>query len=730
MRFALPLLLLAACSSSAAPPVEDRDADLPIYRDPTQPIETRVEDLLGRMTLDEKIGQMTMSDRRWGYVEPETVNVLGLGGVISGGDSAPEVNTPAGWADTIDAYQNGALTTRLGIPIFYGTDAVHGHALMVGSTVFPHNVNLGATRDPELARRVGEAAGAEIAATGVTWAFAPVVAVTRDDHWGRVYESFGEKPELPTMMTPIIDGLQSSRLLATAKHYVGDGGTLGGDDQGDTVLSEAELRALHLPPFIAAIEHDVGAIMASYSKWNGVLLHTHRYLITDVLKGELGFTGIVVTDWNGAELIDGAYGYSAVDVRAGIDAGIDVFMVIESYYAFIHVLRGEVQAGNIPVARIDASVRRILRKKLELGLFEQPYIDRSHFADIGSPAHRAIAREAVQKSVVVLKNDGVLPIGKSARIFVAGKNADDLGHQMGGWTVTWQGGSGPTTPGTTILAGIREHAADVTFSASGDGFDATYDVAVAVIGEAPYAEYEGDREDDLRLDAVDQALLQKLAATEVPLVVVLVSGRPLDVSAELAAMDAFVPVFLPGSEGGGVADVLFAQVAPTGKLPLTWMQSAAQQPINDGDGQTPRFPFGAGLTYPAVSRKAHDTIRAESFDGQQGTQLEPCHEAGCGQNVGWIAPGDFLYYDDVEFSGEARFLARIASGASSGAIELRLDSLDGPLVATLPVSPTGGWTAWTTRTTSTSSPAGRHRLYLRFVGPGGDFVNLSWFRFE
>jgi beta-glucosidase len=714
-----------------------RDADVPLYRDPSQPVDVRVEDLLARMTLEEKLGQMTMSDRRWGYVTPAIVTELGLGGVLSGGDSAPDDNTPAGWADTIDGFQGGALATRLGIPILYGTDAVHGHALAYGTTVFPHNLGLGATRDPELVERIGQIAGAELAATGVDWTFAPCVAVTRDDHWGRVYESFGEVPEIPSMMTSVVTGIQSQGVLATAKHFVGDGGTVGGDDQGDTVLSEAELRALHLPPFVAAIERGVAAIMVSYSSWNGARLHAHRYLVNDVLKGELGFAGIVVTDWNGLELLDGDYGYSADDVRAGLEAGIDMFMVIESYRQFLAVLRAEVLAGRVPMARIDEANRRILRAKLALGLFERPYTDRSKLATIGSPAHRAVAREAVQKSVVVLKNEGgVLPLARGAKLFVAGKNADDVGHQSGGWTVTWQGGSGPTTPGTSILAGFRELAADVTFSETGDGLDASYDVAVAVIGETPYAEYEGDREDDLRLDAVDRALLTRLAATGVPLVVVLVHGRPLDVSAELPSMDALVTAWLPGSEGGGVADVLFAKVSPTGTLPITWMQSAAQQPINAGDGQVPLFPLGAGLTYPAVpgddlppGKKARDTIRAEHFDGQHGTQTEACDEPGCGQNVGWIAPGDFLHYDDLEFAGETSFSLRLASGASSGVVELRLDALDGPLLATLPVAPTGGWTSWTTRTVAIPSTSGRHRLYLRFTGPGGDFVNVMWFRF-
>ncbi|RYG84126.1 glycoside hydrolase family 3 protein, partial [bacterium] len=391
------------------------------------------------MSLDDKLGQMTQPDR--GYrdprLSPAAVTELRIGSMLSGGDSGPTPSTAEAWADMYDTYQRAALATPLGIPLLYAVDAVHGHANVYGATVFPHNIGLGASRDPELAERVGHATAEEIAATGLDWTFAPCVAVTRDDHWGRVYESFGEIPEVPTSMTRLITGLQGASLgatpisiMATAKHFIGDGGTKGGDDQGDTLVTEAELRELHLPPFRAAVERGVGAIMASYSSWNGQKMHGHKYLITDVLKGELGFKGVVVTDWDGIELLDGAYGFSPDDVRTSVNAGVDVFMITEQYRNFLALLRAEVEAGRVPMARIDDANRRILTKKFEMGLFERPLADRSTLGTVGSKAHRAIAREAVQKSQVVLKNEGVLPISRSAsKVFVAGKIADNVGYQ-------------------------------------------------------------------------------------------------------------------------------------------------------------------------------------------------------------------------------------------------------------------------------------------------------------
>jgi beta-glucosidase len=447
--------------------------------------------------------------------------------------------------------------------------------------------------------------------TGVDWDFAPCLCVARSDRWGRTYESFGETPALPTAMTTLVTGLQGASppesladpgsVLATAKHYLGDGGTEGGEDQGDTQLSEDELRAVHLPPFEEAVARGVGAVMISYSSFNGEKLHGHDHLINDVLKGELGFDGFVVSDWAGVDQLDGAEGFTAEEVRTAVNAGIDMVMVPHDYAAFTEMLTAEVEAGRVPMERIDDANRRILTKKFELGLFENPYTDRSFTSTVGSAEHRELAREAVAASQVLLKNDrATLPLAASQRVFVAGKNADDIGNQSGGWTISWQGESGDITEGTTILEGIQAAAADpsqVVYDREGEGIDGSYDVAVAVVGETPYAEGEGDRPGAMGLDEEDLATLDRLQAAGVPLVVVLVSGRPLDIAAELDGWDALLAAWLPGTEGAGVADVLYGDHAPTGALPVSWMTSADQQPVNDGDGKEPLFPYGYGLTY-------------------------------------------------------------------------------------------------------------------------------------
>jgi beta-glucosidase len=576
----------------------------PAYKDSWRPVKVRVADLLGRMSLDDKLGQM-MQAERLGVSGPADVTTGRLGSLLSGGSSQPTPNTPVTWADMYDGFQKAALATPLGIPLIYGVDAVHGHNGLYGATVFPHNIGLGATRDPRLVEKIGRATAEEVSGTGIDWDFAPCLCVARNDRWGRTYESFGEVPQLATQMTSIITGLQGNALnrpgsvMATAKHYVGDGGTTGGVNEGNTEISEQELRAIHLPPFKAAIQRGVGSVMISYSSWNGVKMHAGSYLINDVLKKELGFTGIVVSDYNGVDKIDGQSGFTPEEVEASINAGIDMVMVPYAWQKFIDTLRSLVDQGRVPMSRIDDANRRILTKKFELGLFEHPLTDRRFLATIGSKPHRDLARQAVRESQVLLKNEGrVLPLSKRGKVFVAGKNADDLGNQSGGWTVGWQGTSGPVIPGTTILQGIRQKSAQVTFAKDGTGIDKSYDVAVAVVGETPYAEGKGDRPQGMGLDATDLATLQKLKDSGVPTVVVLVSGRPLDIAAQLPDWAGLVESWLPGSEGQGVADVLFGDYNPTGKLPVTWMRSADQQPINAGDGKPALFPFGFGLRYP------------------------------------------------------------------------------------------------------------------------------------
>src|SRR6266498_2542399 len=714
------------------------------YQDPSLPVATRVNDLLSRMSLDEKLGQMTQAERL--AVSNAQITQFRLGSLLSGGGSAPSPNNATSWANMYDSFQNAALATPLGIPLIYGADAVHGHNNVNGATIFPHNIGLGATRDPALVQDIGRAVAEEVSGTGIDWDFAPCLCVARNDRWGRTYESFGETPDLPTQMATLITGLQGTTLngpasvLATAKHYVGDGGTTNGTDQGNTELSEADLRAIHLPPFQEAVRRNVGSVMISYSSWNGVKMHSNQYLITTVLKGELGFSGFVVSDWNGIDQIDGAPGFTATEVRTAINAGIDKVMVPNDWQNFINLLRTEVEAGRVTVARIDDANRRILTKKFELGLFERPLTDRAYTSTVGSAEHRALARQAVQKSQVVLKNSGsVLPLATANnRIFVAGKSADNIGYQSGGWTISWQGGSGAITPGTSILQGIRNTVAastTVTYNATGAGIDSSYRAAIAVVGETPYAEGAGDRPSGMGLDTTDLNTISTLRAAGVPVIVVLVSGRPMDIAAQLPDWNALVAAWLPGTEGQGVADVLFGVVQPTGKLPMTWMSSASQQPINNGDGQVPLFPYGFGLSYSTpTTPSAYSVVQAEAYNAQSGTQNETTTDIGGGQNVGWIAPGDWLAYDlDFGATSPASVTTRIASGATvSGTIQYRLDSTTGTVIATTGVSPTGGWQTWVSATSTLSAAAtGVHRVYVTFTGtPGVDFVNVNWLQFQ
>jgi beta-glucosidase len=576
----------------------------PIYKDPTAPIPDRVADLLARMTLDEKIGQMTQVERSSLSANGD-IAAFYLGSLLSGGGSAPSPNTATAWADMYDGYQSVALSTRLGIPLIYGVDAVHGHNNVYGATIFPHNIGLGATRNPALIEQIGRATAEEVAGTGIDWTFAPCLCVARNERWGRTYESFGEHPEIAQSMASIVTGLQGTSLsaetsiLATAKHWIGDGGTTGGDDQGDTQISEAQLRAIHMPPYVEAIRRNVGSVMVSYSSWNGQKLHGSQYLITTVLKGELGFSGFVVSDWAGIDQLPGDY---PSDVRTSINAGIDMIMVPHNYQLFISTLRSEVSAGRVSLARIDDAVRRILTKKFELGLFERPYTNRTYTATVGSAAHRAVARDAVRQSQVLLKNsNNILPLAKNAKIFVAGKNADNIGNQSGGWTISWQGASGNTTPGTTVLQAIRNTVAPgttVSYNKTGRGA-AGHDVAVVVIGETPYAEGQGDKPSYLGLDQDDKNTLNTVKRAGIPVVVILLSGRPMVISDQLPGWSALIAGWLPGTEGQGVADVLFGDYKPTGKLPMSWPRSETQIPINVGDPTyDPLFTYGFGLTYP------------------------------------------------------------------------------------------------------------------------------------
>lgn len=605
------------------------------YLDPDRPTAERVEDLLGRMTLAEKAGQMTQAERL-GLQSPTQIGELGLGSVLSGGGSVPQDNTPSGWADMVDGFQREALATRLQIPLVYGVDAVHGHNNVVGATIFPHNNGLGAARDSDLVERVQQVTAQEVRATGVPWTFAPCLCVTRDERWGRSYESFGEDPALVTAMAEAaVTGLQGTdpadlsgpdEVLATAKHWVGDGGTTyvpeqAGNgypiDQGVTrVASLDELRRLHVDPYVPAIEAGVGTIMPSYSAvsvsgGDPVRMHENGPLNTDLLKNELGFDGFLVSDWEGIDKLPG--GTYADKAARAVNAGLDMAMAPYNFGAFITSTVASVEGGVVSEERVDDAVRRILTQKFALGLFEQPFADRTHTADLGSAEHRAVAREAAARSQVLLKNAGTLPLARDTHVYVAGSNADDLGHQMGGWTVSWQGGSGDTTTGTSVLEAIRAVTPSVTYSkdASAPVGDAT--VGVVVVGETPYAEGVGDVGNNgksLSLSAADQAAVDAVCGA-VECVVLVVSGRPQLVTDRLDAIDALVASWLPGSEGAGVADVLFGDEPFTGRLPVSWPASADQVPVNVGDdAYAPLYAYGWGLRTDAQRDRL--TTAAES----------------------------------------------------------------------------------------------------------------------
>ncbi|MBP8606061.1 MAG: glycoside hydrolase family 3 C-terminal domain-containing protein [Phycisphaerae bacterium] len=572
--------------------------------------------LLAKMTLDEKIGQMTQADHEF-IKDPADVEKYFLGSVLNGGSSDPaEGNSPKAWADMYDRYQQHALKTRLGIPLLYGVDAVHGHNNVIGAVIFPHNIGLGCTRDPQLVEEIARITAVEMRATGVNWAFAPCVTVPQDERWGRTYEGFSEDPQLVSLLgQAAIRGLQAGRLgdplavAACAKHYAGDGGTAFGStkdgrglDQGDTRVDETTFRRIHLAPYIPAVKAGVGTIMPSYSSWNGVKCSANKYLLTDVLKKELDFEGFLISDYNAIDQIDPDY---KTAIMISVNAGMDMAMVPQRYPEFIHCLKELVNEGKVPMERIDDAVLRILRVKFAMGLMDKNrsvLTDRTLMARLGSEDHRQVACKAAAKSLVLLKNDNkILPLSKKiARIHVAGKNADDLGSQCGGWTIDWQGRTGQVTEGgTTILNAIRQAVStntQVTFSKDGTGADGA-DVGIAVIGETPYAEMKGDR-DNLNLDSQDIETVEKMKKAGIPVVVILISGRPMIITSILDKADAFIAAWLPGTEGQGVADVVFGNQKPSGKLSYSWPRDNSQIPVNIGDSDyNPLFPYGFGLTY-------------------------------------------------------------------------------------------------------------------------------------
>jgi beta-glucosidase len=610
--------------------------------------EAFVDELMGRMSLEEKVGQLVQADV--GSIRPDDLREFPLGSILAGGDSpplgAPDRSSAQAWLDTARAFRTAAAQARPGrpvIPLIFGVDAVHGNNNVVGATIFPHNIGLGAARDPALIREIGEATANEAAAVGIDWTFGPTVAVVRDDRWGRTYEGYSEDPEIVVgYARSLVTGLQGTpaqwpplqagRIAGSAKHFLGDGGSANGRDQGDNLSSEAELARLNAPGYAAAIDAGVMTVMASFSSWQGVKLHGHRGLLTDVLKGRMGFDGFVVGDWNAHGQVPGC---TTESCPQAINAGVDMLMAPDSWKGLYRNTLAQVRSGEIPAARLDDAVRRILRIKVKAGLFGARPLE-GKLELVGAPEHRALARRAVRESLVLLKNNGgVLPIASKARVLVAGDGADSVGKQTGGWTLSWQGtGNAPSDfpNAQSIWSGLREAvtAGGGQAELSPDGsFSTKPDVAIVVFGENPYAEFQGDRATlEYQPGAkTDLALLRKLKAQGVPVVAVFLSGRPLWVNPELNAADAFVAAWLPGSEGGGVADVVIgdAQGRPRhdfrGKLSFSWPKRADQFSLNRGDaGYDPLFAYGYGLGYrdtravPPVPETSGVAAVAENVD--------------------------------------------------------------------------------------------------------------------
>ncbi|WP_155761168.1 glycoside hydrolase family 3 protein [Stenotrophomonas maltophilia] len=599
----------------------------PLAADPA--LEKRITDLMAGMTVEDKVGQLVQGDIA--SVTPDDVRRYRLGSILAGGNSDPGGRydaSPAEWLALADAFYDASMDTSKGgkaIPLLFGIDAVHGQSNIIGATLFPHNIGLGATRNPGLLRQIGGITALETRVTGMEWTFAPTVAVPQDDRWGRTYEGYSESPDVvASYAAAMVEGLQGRvgtpefldgrHVIASVKHFLGDGGTTDGKDQGDTRISESDLVRIHAAGYPPAIAAGAQTAMASFNSVNGEKMHGHRHYLTDVLKGRMNFGGFVVGDWNGHGQVKGC---TTTDCPATINAGLDMAMASDSWKGFYETTLAAVKDGRITPQRLDDAVRRILRVKFRLGLFEagRPSTRAvgGQFALIGAPAHRAVARQAVRESLVLLKNqNGLLPLSPKQRILVAGDGADDVGKQAGGWTLNWQG-TGTTRKdfpnADTIYEGIARQAS----AAGGEAVlavDGRYavkpDVAVVVFGEDPYAEFQGDRPTLAYKpgNETDLALLKRLKAEGIPVVAVFLSGRPLWVNREINAADAFVAAWLPGSEGAGIADVLLrgsdgrVQHDFKGKLSFSWPRTATQYANNVGQKDyDPLFAFGFGLTY-------------------------------------------------------------------------------------------------------------------------------------
>jgi beta-glucosidase len=599
-------------------------------------LQNKVNALLSSMTLEQKVGQMTQAERT--TCSPEQAKQFHIGSILSSAGSCPGDNQLQDWVEMNDAYWKASTEKdahHLGIPILYGLDAVHGNNNVKGATVFPHNIGLGAANDTQLIKQIAQVTAKEVLATGVDWTFAPNLAVARDYHWGRNHESFSEDPAIVNRYaTKIVQGLQGelsqSNVMACAKHFVGDGGTHHGVDHGDTQLNFETLQALHIQPFEMAIKAGVLSVMVSFSSVNGEKCHGNKFLLVDTLKEKMGFEGILISDMQGIDYLEDDF-YLAV--AKGVNAGIDMFMVPRNWPLFIEHLLSHIELGTVPMSRIDDAVRRILSVKCAFNLFEKPRPTLrkwSNHASFGSDKHREVARKAVRKSLVLLKNSNkILPLKKQTRILVAGKNAHNIGHQCGGFTITWQGVScnEEIIGGTSIWQGIKHLCSQAQLSINGDGSDASsdiHDVAIVVIGEKPYAEGIGDIRvndkviteacseingqvkilqasgDSLELNKLypeDLQTIKNITDKGVPVITILISGRPLIIEPELTASSAFIAAWLPGSEGQGISDVLFGDYDFSGKLSFSWPQ-LSQPKVNKGDEHyQPLFPYGFGLKH-------------------------------------------------------------------------------------------------------------------------------------
>jgi beta-glucosidase len=741
-----------------------------------QDVESTVATILSSMTTAEKVGQMVQAEIA--YVTPNQAREWNLGSVLNGGGSWPngQYSRVADWVALADSFYEASTDTSdggAGIPLIWGTDAVHGHNNVFGATIFPHNIGLGATNNPQLMREIGEITALEVAATGIDWVFAPTLAVVRNDTWGRTYEGYSEDPEIVRAYAgEIVKGLQGeganlfgpANVIATAKHFVGDGGTENGIDQGNTVVSEDVLRNVHSQGYFSALEAGAQTVMASYNSWNGSKLHGNQYLLTDVLKQQMGFDGFVIGDWNGHGQVPGC---SDDQCAEAIMAGVDMIMVPIAWQPLIQNTIAQIENGTIPMSRINDAVSRILRVKMRAGYADKvkpsERLHANNSSLIGAPAHRAVARQAVRESLVLLKNsDNILPLDRNLDVLVAGDAANDIGKQSGGWSVSWQGltNSNNSFPGgTTIYQGIQSvvnSAGGTTrLSTNGNNSFSKPDVAIVVFGEPPYAEGAGDLS-NIEYQAgnkSDLALLESLKAQNIPVISIFITGRPLWVNKELNASNAFVAAWLPGSEGGGIADVIFKAENGeinhdfTGKLSFSWPKTTTQLILNRGDeNYDPLFAYGFGLGYQETDTLGDNldttdngngqadiihtvpgTIEAEQFSAMFGIQTETSTDSGGGTgggiNIGYTDTGDWLEYNiDVQTAGTYTIEYRVASWGGSNGFTVQIN---GGQIDRQSVPDTGGWQSWTTTNATVNLQAGPQTLRINSIGSSW---NMNWIR--